>query len=165
MTINKVDWCCGDESDPRLDECGNTLLTFSLMYGTRNPREIALATYRDYYHGGGYDTERLSWTLDAFLPSSNGGKVLEIGCGDGAMLRLPAERNFDAVGVDASASGIDRCAARGLALTVLISAQMGCHSPMIPSIWQQSQRPLSGPLSRHRQTHPARHCLLFQSFK
>jgi hypothetical protein len=56
----KVDWCSGDESDPRLDECGITLLTFSLMYARRSPREIALATYRDYYHGGGYDTDCLS---------------------------------------------------------------------------------------------------------
>lgn len=84
------------------------------MNGTRSPREVALASHRDYYVDGSYDTDRLSWTLDTFLSSSNPGKVLEIGCGDGAMLQLLTDRNVDAVGVDASASGISRCTAAGL---------------------------------------------------
>lgn len=84
------------------------------MQGARSPREIALATHRDYYRGGGYDTDRLSWTLNTFLHSSTPGKILEIGCGDGSMLRLLTDRNFDAIGVDASESGIDRCVGGGL---------------------------------------------------
>lgn len=96
------------------DESGDTLLALKFMHETQSPKEIALATHRGYYLGGCYDTDRLSWTLDTFLPSSHLGKVLEIGCGDGAMLQLLADRNIDAVGVDASASGIDRCAAAGL---------------------------------------------------
>ena len=84
------------------------------MLGTSNPREIALATHRDDYCGGSYNTDRLSRTLDTVLPSSNPGKVLEIGCGDGAMLQLLRDGNVYAVGVDASASGIGRCAAAGL---------------------------------------------------
>lgn len=101
-------------SDPRLDENSDTLLTFNFMNGIRSPKEIALDTHRDYYRDGGYDTNRLSWTLDTFLSASTPGKVLEIGCGDGAMLRLLADRKFEAVGIDASASGIDRCSERGL---------------------------------------------------
>jgi hypothetical protein len=66
------------------------------MYGTRSPREIALATYRGYNHGGGYDTDRLSWTLDAFLPSSKGEKSWKLavettpcfGCWQSATLML-----------------------------------------------------------------------------
>ena len=30
----------------------------------RAARRIALATHRDYYLGGSYDTDRLSWTLN-----------------------------------------------------------------------------------------------------
>jgi SAM-dependent methyltransferase len=84
------------------------------MCGKRSPKEIALATHGDYYNGGGYETDRLSWTIDTFLSSSNPDRVLEIGCGDGAMLQLLTFRKIDAIGVDASISGIDRCAAAGL---------------------------------------------------
>jgi|SRR5579884_249534 len=80
-----------------------------------SPRELALASHRDYYAAGGFDSDRLNWTLDTFLSSEKQEKVLEVGCGDGAMLRLLKERRFDAVGVDASSSGIDRCLASGLA--------------------------------------------------
>jgi SAM-dependent methyltransferase len=99
------------------------------MYGTRSPKEIALASHRDYYAGGSYDSDRLSWTLKTFLSSSNPGKVLEIGCGDGAMLQLLAERNIDAVGVDASASGINRCTAAGLSAQCLDVSTDGVPFP------------------------------------
>src|ERR1700747_2074627 len=51
------------------------LLTSSTMLGTGGPRGIDIATHRDYYCGGSYNTDRLSWTLNTFLPSSNPGRV------------------------------------------------------------------------------------------
>ena len=105
------------------------LLTFNSMLGTSNPRDIALATHRDYYRGGSYNTDRLSWTLDTFLASSNPGRVLEIGCGDGAMLQLLANREVNAIGVDASASGIDRCALAGLSAQCLDVSTDGLPFP------------------------------------
>jgi SAM-dependent methyltransferase len=105
------------------------LLTFNTMLGTSNPREIALATHRDYHRGGSYNTDRLFWTLDTFLPSSNLGKVLEIGCGDGAMLQLHADREVNAIGVDASASGINRCATAGLRAQCLAASTDGLPFP------------------------------------
>lgn len=79
-----------------------------------SPREIALEAHRDYYSDGAYDDDRLSWTLNTFLPEKFHGRVLEIGCGNGALLRLLRDRKVDGMGVDASSSGIEQCRAQGL---------------------------------------------------
>lgn len=84
------------------------------MSKTLDPRTVALTSHRDYYAAGSYADDRLKWTIETFLPDRQLGKVLEIGCGDGAMLRLLAEHNRDVTGVDASYSGIEKCHARGL---------------------------------------------------
>jgi SAM-dependent methyltransferase len=84
------------------------------MGQARDPRKIALDTHRDYYAGGTYGDERPAWTLHTFLPSGRPLKVLEVGCGDGAMLRLLSQRGADAIGVDASSSGIEQCHSMGL---------------------------------------------------
>lgn len=78
------------------------------------PREMALAAHKDYYSAGTYDDDRLEWTVSTFLSDIGPGKTLEVGCGNGGMLRLLAERGFDAVGVDASSSGIELCQSHGL---------------------------------------------------
>jgi SAM-dependent methyltransferase len=77
-------------------------------------RDAALAAHRDYYRAGHYDDDRLNWTLNTFLAHSKPLMALEVGCGDGAMLRLLAERGIAAQGVDASSSGVERCVERGL---------------------------------------------------
>jgi len=84
------------------------------MSQMQNPREIALSSHRDYYTQGTYDDDRLDWTIETFLSGTDLGKVLEVGCGDGAMLRLLMDRGIAAAGVDASSSGIERCLAQGL---------------------------------------------------
>jgi SAM-dependent methyltransferase len=84
------------------------------MGQVRNPREIALDAHRNYYSGGTYGDDRLIWTVDTFLSADSPGKILEVGCGDGAMLRLLAGRGMDATGVDASSTGIKRCRTLGL---------------------------------------------------
>jgi len=44
-------------------------------------------------------------------------RVLDVGCGDGALLRLLAEtREVDARGLEISQSGVNQCVARGLAV-------------------------------------------------
>lgn len=80
---------------------------------TAGPREIALQTHENYYAQGNFSADRLTWTLNTFLPPAGVGQALEIGCGDGAMLNLLAERGINAVGVDASSSGIEECVSRG----------------------------------------------------
>jgi SAM-dependent methyltransferase len=77
-------------------------------------RDMALRAHENYYAHGTFHDDRLAWTIENFLPQHRGAKVLEVGCGDGAMLRLLTERGADAVGVDASASGVERCLARGV---------------------------------------------------
>jgi 2-polyprenyl-3-methyl-5-hydroxy-6-metoxy-1,4-benzoquinol methylase len=78
-------------------------------------RRLTLDAHRDYYAAGGYDIARLTWTLDEFFPAPKNLNVLEIGCGDGAMLQLLAGRGAKAQGMDASESGIARCQKKGLA--------------------------------------------------
>ncbi len=85
-----------------------------LMSRSRDPRAIALASHHDYYLEGTYDDDRLKWTIENFLSGADLGKVLEVGCGDGALLGLLVQRGVDAFGVDASSSGVERCRARGL---------------------------------------------------
>lgn len=84
------------------------------MNPAQAPRDIALAAHRNYYEAGTYDDDRLKWTVNEFLCDQNPMKMLEVGCGDGAMLKLLIAQGIDAQGVDASSSGIQRCAAAGL---------------------------------------------------
>lgn len=91
-----------------------------------NPRDIALESHKDYYSKGTYSDNRLSWTIDTFQPA---GKTLEVGCGDGALLRLLAERGLDATGVDASKTGIDRCHLYGLSAQCLDVSSDGLPFP------------------------------------
>jgi SAM-dependent methyltransferase len=82
------------------------------------PEQIALAEHRDYYSTGGYDAERLRWTVREFLPECCGQRILEIGCGDGKLLSLLSQKN-EVHGIDVSESGISAARALGLAADVL----------------------------------------------
>jgi SAM-dependent methyltransferase len=77
------------------------------------PDEIALEEHRDYYSAGGYDEDRLRWTVATFLPDCRGKRVLEVGCGDGRLLALLRETN-EVHGIEASATGIEKCVERGI---------------------------------------------------
>jgi methionine biosynthesis protein MetW len=47
----------------------------------------------------------------------DGAKVLDVGCGDGELLKLLAERcNVDGRGIELSQAGVNRCVANGLAV-------------------------------------------------
>lgn len=84
------------------------------MSPAQDPREIALSAHREYYEAGTYDNDRLIWTIKEFVADHKPRKTLEVGCGDGAMLKLLVAHGIDARGVDASSSGIQRCVAAGL---------------------------------------------------
>lgn len=84
------------------------------MNAAQDPRDIALAAHRNYYEAGTYDDDRLRWTINEFLCNQQPVKMLEVGCGDGAMLKLLIAQGIDAQGVDASSSGVERCASAGL---------------------------------------------------
>jgi len=92
-------------------------------------RQLALDAHRDYYAAGVYDIARLTWTIDEFFPTPKNLNVLEIGCGDGAMLQLLATRGAKAQGIDASSSGIARCRQNGLAAQCLDVSTDGIPFP------------------------------------
>jgi SAM-dependent methyltransferase len=87
------------------------------------PDEIALEEHRSYYAAGGYDEDRLRWTVDNFLPNCQGKRVLEIGCGDGKLLALLQQHN-EVYGIEASATGVEKCGEKGIhALCTDVSSQ------------------------------------------
>lgn len=94
-----------------------------------NLRQVTLDTHRDYYAAGSYDNARLAWTLDQFLPSLQDLSILEVGCGDGAMLQLLTARGANAQGIDASSSGIARCHENGLVAQCLDVSTDGVPFP------------------------------------
>lgn len=77
------------------------------------PEDIVREEHRDYYASGSFDLVRLRWTVDTFLPDCSGKRVLEIGCGDGKLLALLQDGN-EVHGVDASGTGVEKCAAKGI---------------------------------------------------
>ena len=64
----------------------------------------------------GSDTARVDLLVVAGMVASNS-RVLDIGCGDGALLRLLAEeRGVDARGIELSQRGVNDCVAKGLSV-------------------------------------------------
>jgi len=62
------------------------------------------------------DTSRVDLLLIAEMVTS-GARVLDIGCGDGTLLRLlAAKRGVDARGIELSQAGVNSCVAQGLAV-------------------------------------------------
>lgn len=77
------------------------------------PEEIARFEHRDYYDGGSFSYDRLRWTIETFLSTCHGKRVLEVGCGDGRLLSLLQENN-EVFGIDVSTGGVDKCSASGI---------------------------------------------------
>lgn len=62
------------------------------------------------------DTTRVDLLLIAEMVEP-GSRVIDIGCGDGALLRILAEsRDVDARGVELSQAGVNQCVAKGLSV-------------------------------------------------
>lgn len=65
---------------------------------------------------GNLDAERIDLKLIADMVAPNS-KVLDIGCGDGALLELlMRDRQIDGRGLELSQSGVNSCVARGLSV-------------------------------------------------
>lgn len=62
------------------------------------------------------DTSRVDLLLIAEMVSA-GARVLDIGCGDGALLRILSEKHgVDGRGIELSQAGVNQCVAQGLAV-------------------------------------------------
>ena len=79
----------------------------------KTPGEVAKEAYRAYYAAGEFCGDRYVWTIRTFLPSCQGKRILEVGCGNGKLLEMLKSMN-EVVGVDASTDGIGACVARGI---------------------------------------------------
>jgi SAM-dependent methyltransferase len=77
----------------------------------RSPKEVVKDAHKGYYSAGEYSDDRYKWTIETFLPSCRGKRILEIGCGSGRLLKLLQASNV-VVGVDASEDGIVACLSR-----------------------------------------------------
>ena len=74
-------------------------------------RSRACEEYKDYYSeykgpiGGDY---RFKWVCDTYFKRThdNNEKILDLGCGEGTLVKMLAEMDYDSYGVDASESGI-----------------------------------------------------------
>ncbi|MGH9775214.1 MAG: methyltransferase domain-containing protein [Candidatus Acidiferrales bacterium] len=83
------------------------------MASAMRPEEITRSEHRDYYSAGGYSDDRLRWTVDNFLSDCEGKSILEIGSGDGRLLKL-LQSNNDVQGIDAADSGVRACLNHGI---------------------------------------------------
>jgi len=79
----------------------------------RSPKEVVKAAHKGYYSAEEYAENRYAWTIETFLPSCAGKRILEVGCGSCGLLKLLQATN-DVVGVDASEDGIAACASRNV---------------------------------------------------
>ncbi|MBF0331520.1 MAG: class I SAM-dependent methyltransferase [Candidatus Omnitrophica bacterium] len=82
----------------------------------------ARESYRDYYKeqataiGG---DERFTWVMQEILKDVSGKKVLDVGCGEGTLLRMLRDAGNEVQGVDAAQTGKDLCVSKGLPCEVV----------------------------------------------
>ncbi|KKM75534.1 hypothetical protein LCGC14_1389280 [marine sediment metagenome] len=77
----------------------------------------AKKAYRQYYKGlktaiGG--NERFAWVRDILLENVTGKVILDVGCGEGTLLKMLKDNNNDVFGIDASETGVFSCEQKGL---------------------------------------------------
>ncbi|MDD5270474.1 MAG: class I SAM-dependent methyltransferase [Candidatus Omnitrophica bacterium] len=82
----------------------------------------AKKSYSGYYKGlggaiGGDD--RFRWVNDCLLEGISGKAVLDVGCGEGSLLRMLKEKGNSVYGIDASQSGQEACRAKGVECAVV----------------------------------------------
>ena len=78
--------------------------------------------YGDYYKGlesaiGG--DERFRWVDDVLLKGVSGKEVLDVGCGEGSLLRMLRDKGNRVFGIDASDTGRKSCLAKGIDCAVI----------------------------------------------
>lgn len=85
------------------------------MISSDASRQLELSSYpwtgSDLGCAHDYLLPRVRQILDRRFPSAGRDRVLDLGCGNGAVTAWLSERGFDAVGVDPSLQGIERALA------------------------------------------------------
>lgn len=81
-----------------------------------NPEQAFKDAHKDYYSGvdgpiGGDD--RFKWVAETFFKDVRGKKILEIGCGEGTLLKMLRAQN-EVFGVDISESGVSKTRLKGI---------------------------------------------------
>lgn len=78
--------------------------------------------YGEYYKG--LDTaiggdERFLWVSGTLLKNTAGKTILDVGCGEGSLLRMLKDKGNDVFGIDVSESGQRFCIAKGIECAVI----------------------------------------------
>jgi len=79
----------------------------------KTPAQIVKEAHSNYYAAGSYADDRYAWTVQSFMSECKHKRILEVGCGNGALLEMLRPAN-EVVGVDAAIDGIAACEARGI---------------------------------------------------
>jgi 2-polyprenyl-3-methyl-5-hydroxy-6-metoxy-1,4-benzoquinol methylase len=84
----------------------------SVVFGVNN-MNVTKQAYGNYYKGmttGIGGNERFIWLNDVLLKNTTNKKILDVGCGEGSLLKMLKEKGNVVMGIDASASGKAACA-------------------------------------------------------
>lgn len=97
---------------------GRCVENVSVMAAT--PRKFdtpGVTDNRDYDYSGAKDVDRAEYPIiESWIPA--GSRVLDLGCGNGSLLRRLARKDIKGVGWDSSVSGVAACRQAGLTAEV-----------------------------------------------
>lgn len=119
-----------DDTDGRIPWSARILRRAAAVYRAQRYGDPYPGGFNLPFHIFGFllPGHRERWDYEAYyLPARSGGRLLEVGCGGGTMLKIMADRGWDVVGVDFDSKAVEN--ARAKDLTVLCGSLEDHHLP------------------------------------